>query len=119
MTDRDPWLTEKEAAAELRVSAYVVRAERLAERLGFAKVRGRFFYPMSEINAYKAKAVCPAKSNFGSIPTQADITSRGRSGPGLTAVQRARQISEKLSKSSRPSSLTKVVALQPSPAKSA
>lgn len=33
---RDPWLTEKEAAKELRVSVYAVRKEREEGKLGFA-----------------------------------------------------------------------------------
>jgi len=57
---RDPWLTEKEAAAELRVSQYFVRAEREAGRLGYARIRRRVFYPMSQINDYKQRALRPA-----------------------------------------------------------
>lgn len=52
--NRDPWLTEREAAKELRVSTYVVRLEREAGRLGFAHLRRRVFYPLSMIEAYKA-----------------------------------------------------------------
>jgi hypothetical protein len=59
---RDPWLTEREAAAELRVSPYTVRMEREAGRLGYARIRRRIFYPMSEINAYRARALRPATS---------------------------------------------------------
>lgn len=69
---RDPWLTENEAAKELRVSASVVRAERRDGKLGFARLRGRVFYPLSQITAYKASITCPAKSNSGSIPTVSD-----------------------------------------------
>lgn len=58
---QDPWLTEKEAAAELRVSPYFVRAEREAGRLGYARIRRRVFYPMSQINDYKQRALRPAK----------------------------------------------------------
>lgn len=57
---QDPWLTEKEAAAELRVSPYFVRAERAAGRLGYARIRRRVFYPMSQINDYKQRALRPA-----------------------------------------------------------
>jgi hypothetical protein len=52
--NRDPWLTEREPAKELRVSTYVVRLEREAGRLGFARLRRRVFYPLSMIEAYKA-----------------------------------------------------------------
>ena len=119
MSERDPWLTEREAAKELRVSAYTIRMEREAGRLGFAKLRSRVFYPLSMITAYKASITCPAKSSFGATPERADTTSLGLSGPDPTAVQQARRISEKLSKSSRPSSLSKVVAHRPSQMRSA
>lgn len=113
MSDRDPWLTEKEAAKELRVSPYVVRLERAAGRLGFAKLRSRVFYPMSDIDAYRESLRCPAKSSYGDTPSRADTTSRGRSGLDPSAAQLARQISERLSKSSRPSFSKKAGELPP------
>ncbi len=73
---RDPWLTEKEAAKELRVSAYVVRAERAAGRLGFARIRSRIFYPTSELDAYRARALQPAIPPAASAePSWADAES--------------------------------------------
>lgn len=119
MSERDPWLTEREAAKELRVSAYTVRLEREAGRLGFAKLRSRFFYPMSHIEAYRQSLICPAKSNSGNTQGRADTISPGLSGPDHSAVQRAREISERLNKSSRPSSSSKVVALPPNQTRSA
>ncbi len=52
----DPWLTEKEAAAELRVSPSTVR--RLRDKIGYAKgSERRVFYPLSLIRAYKQSQV--------------------------------------------------------------
>lgn len=119
MSERDPWLTEKEAAKELRISVAVLRAERAAGRLSFHPIRKRAFYAMSDIEAYKANIRCPAKSSFGNTPQRADTTSPGLSAPDRSAVQRAKEISARLSKSSQPSSLSRVVALRPSQTKSA
>lgn len=98
---RDPWLTEKEAAKELRVSAYTVRLEREAGRLGFAKLRRRVFYPMSLIDAYRASITCPAKSASGDTLSPSATTSPGQSARGPTAFQRAQQTLERLRSSGR------------------
>jgi hypothetical protein len=98
---RDPWLTEKEAAKELRVSAYTVRLEREAGRLGFAKLRRRVFYPMSLIEAYRQSITCPAKSNSGDTLTASATTSPGPLARGPTAFQRAQRTLEKLRSSGR------------------
>jgi hypothetical protein len=103
MSERDPWLTEREAAKELRVSAYVVRAERLAGRLKFAKIRSRVFYPMSDINAYKANARCPDTSS-GSIQTMTDTMSPGLSEEDRIVQLRARRAATKHRSSSQLSS---------------
>ena len=92
---RDPWLTEGEAAKELRVSPSVVRAERAAGKLGFARLRRRVFYPMSLIDAYKASITCPAKSASGSIPSPSVSTSHGRSGGGRSVFQLASEAARK------------------------
>lgn len=90
---QDPWLTEKEAAAELRVSQYFVRAERVAGRLGYARIRRRVFYPMSQINDYKDRALRPAK---GCDPVSLIVTSvrRGAS-PAELGRQAARRAKAK------------------------
>jgi hypothetical protein len=104
MSERDPWLTEKEAAKELRVSAYTVRLEREAGRLGFAKLRRRVFYPMSQINAYRASITCPATSNSGSTRTADAGISHGPSGAARSAHQLAQRIVSRRSGSARLSS---------------
>ena len=104
MSERDPWLTEKEAAKELRVSVYVVRAEREEGRLAYARVRRRVFYPLSMIEAYTASLICPAKSNSGSLPSPVAGTSHGRSRGARTVAQRALETAAKLKPSARPSS---------------
>lgn len=104
MSERDPWLTEREAAKELRVSAFTVRLEREAGRLGHAKLRSRVFYPMSLINAYKASITCPAKSTSGSTPDLDAGTSHGPKASARDALQRARRIVSKQSGSARLSS---------------
>lgn len=103
MSERDPWLTEKEAARELRVSAYVVRAEREAGKLGYARLRRRVFYPLSKINEYKASLICAATLNSGNTPT-ADITSHGPTADDRIAFRRAREMVGKLPRSGRLSS---------------
>jgi hypothetical protein len=103
MSERDPWLTEKEAAKELRVSTYVVRQEREAGKLKFARIRRRVFYPMSMIEAYKQAAICQ-QSDSGSTQAQADTTSRGPSGAVRDAHQLARKIAGRLNASARLSS---------------
>lgn len=90
--DRDPWLTEREAAKELRVSAYVVRQERLAGRLQFARLRRRVFYPMSLLNAYKASLICQEKLTSGTIPAAGVGTSPGPNLDARSALQRAQRI---------------------------
>lgn len=104
MSERDPWLTEKEAAKELRVSPYVVRQERLAGRLEFARLRRRVFYPLSLLNAYKLSLICQAKSNSGSIPVPGVGTSHGPTLDARTALQRAQQIVQRQKRSVRLSS---------------
>lgn len=104
MSERDPWLTEREAAEELRVSTYIVKMERAAGRLKCTRIRRRVFYPMSMINAYKASLLCPEKSTFGSIPTATDGTSPGPKEHGPTAYQRARATVERLKSTGRLSS---------------
>lgn len=101
---RDPWLTEKEAAKELRVSPYVVRQERLAGRLQFARLRRRVFYPLSLINAYKVSLICQEKSNSGSIQAAGVGTSHGPMAGARIALQRAQQIVARQKKSERLSS---------------
>lgn len=96
MRDDDPWLTEREAAAELRVSVMTVRAEREDGRLGFARLRRRVFYPMSMINAYRAALLCPA-SNSGVTPTIDAGTSPGRKDVDQSDFRQARRIAAKLS----------------------
>ncbi len=92
---RDPWLTEHEAAKELRVSASVIRAERRDGKLGFARVRGRVFYPLSQITAYKASITCPAKSTSGSTPSASDGMSLGLSAGARSVSQLARQAAQR------------------------
>lgn len=104
MSERDPWLTEKEAAKELRVSVYAVRQEREEGRLGFARLRRRVFYPMSLINAYRASITCPAKSVSGDTPSANATTSRGPSAAVRSAHQLAQRIISKRSGSARLSS---------------
>ncbi len=104
MSERDPWLTEKEAAKELRVSVYAVRQEREAGKLGFARLRRRVFYPLSLIDAYRASITCPAKPNSGDTLSANATTSPGQSGRGPTAFQRAQRTLEKLRSSGRLSS---------------
>lgn len=104
MSERDPWLTEKEAAKELRVSVATVRAERKDGRLGCAPLRGRVFYPMSILMAYKASLICPAKSTFGNTPSAAGGTSLGRRASDRAVFQRARETVERLKGSGRLSS---------------
>lgn len=87
---RDPWLTETEAAKELRVSASVVRAERVAGKLGFAKLRRRVFYPLSLLNAYKASIICQARSTSGSTLSAGASTSLGPKAVGLSVYQLAK-----------------------------
>ncbi len=96
MPNVDPWLTEREAALELRVSPQTIRAERGAGKLGYAKVRRRVFYPMSAIDAYRAAAQCPASPISGSIPSPGTGTSPGQRPEVVRdALQRAREIVEK------------------------
>ncbi|MGQ3301777.1 helix-turn-helix domain-containing protein [Reyranella sp.] len=89
--DHDPWLTEREAAEELRVSISVIRAERRDGRLGFARIRGRVFYPLSLIKEYKASITCPAKSKLWATPTTDATTSSAPRSGALSVFQRARQ----------------------------
>lgn len=102
--ERDPWLTEREAAKELRVSVYCVRLEREAGRLGHARLRKRVFYPLSMIEAYRQSITCPAKSASGGIPSANDTTSPGPSVGARSALRRAQEIIGKHSGSARPSS---------------
>lgn len=95
MSERDPWLTEREAANELRVSAYTVRQEREAGRLGHAKLRSRVFYPMSMIDAYRETLKCPAKSTSGDTPLASAGTSHGLRTGVRAAAQRGREIALK------------------------
>jgi hypothetical protein len=93
--DADPWLTEREAAQELRVSVTTVRAERV--RIGYIKLRKRIFYPLSQIEAYKASLLCPG-SVSGSTPPADDGTSHGPSRTADRSVSRqARRIEALLS----------------------
>lgn len=101
---RDPWLTEKEAAKELRVSAYSVRLEREAGKLGFARLRRRVFYPLSLINAYRQSITCPAKSASGDTPSASATISHGPSAGDRNALRRAQEIISKRSGSARLSS---------------
>jgi hypothetical protein len=103
-TTRDPWLTEKEAAKELRVSAYTVRVEREAGRLGYARIRRRVFYPMSEINAYKARALHPAASPSlpPDRPTLDEASIRRAIEAGRRSAQRAREAGKFSENRSRP-----------------
>jgi hypothetical protein len=84
VNERDPWLTEKEAARELRVSAYTVRLERESGRLGYARLRRRIFYPMSEIEAYKRSILHPATNHLATdasasrVQAYSDAARRGR-----------------------------------------
>lgn len=102
--DRDPWLTEKEAAKELRVSPSVVKAERIAGKLGFAKLRRRVFYPMSDIEAYRRTLRCPARLTSGNTPALAAGTSDGPKGAVRSAHQLAQRIVSRRSGSARLSS---------------
>lgn len=104
MTD-DPWLTEKEAATELRVSQGTVRRERIEGRLGYVNVRRRVFYPMSQIQAYKLSLVkkCPNTSS-ASVPNRHAGTLSGPKDAVAFAVQQAQKISKSLNSSSRRSS---------------
>ncbi|WP_370316011.1 helix-turn-helix domain-containing protein [Sagittula sp.] len=101
---RDPWLTEKEAAKELRVSLYLVRTEREAGRLGFARLRRRVFYPLSAIETYKASLICPAKSSSRATPQLDDTTSHGRSAGALSGAALGLKIASSLKEHERPSS---------------
>jgi hypothetical protein len=90
---RDPWLTEREAAAELRVSIASVRAERIAGRIAFARVRKRVFYPLSELDAYRKRIITPAKPE--------DERQRGASIDDRLAMARARRMAAKETKGDR------------------
>jgi hypothetical protein len=98
--ERDPWLTEKEAAKELRVSVYTVRMEREAGRLGYARLRCRVFYAMSMINAYKASPMRPVNS----APDGAALLG---SSPSLRAAARGFELARKLKPHERPSTARK------------
>ena len=100
---RDPWLTEKEAAKELRVSVYTVRAEREAGKLGYARMRTRVFYPMSMINEYKASLLCPTTTS-GSTQTTEGGTSLGPTAGDRSVRARALQAAAKHRNSLRRSS---------------
>lgn len=90
----DPLLTEIEAAKELRVSRRTVERERKDGRIKFVPIRGRIFYRLSAIEAYKAALECTAS------PSDPDRTAGTSSGPKAdvaTAVRRARRIATRLS----------------------
>lgn len=99
----DPWLTEKEAAAELRVSQGTVRRERIEGRLGYAPIRGRIFYPLSMINEYRdslKKKPCQNTSSLN-VPTPRAGISDGPRDAVAAANRQAQKIVDKLNSSSR------------------
>lgn len=101
----DPWLTEKEAATELRVSPGTVRNLRVTGRLSYARVGDRrLFYPLSAINEYRASIVkrdgpCQNTDSLSEAAPPVGISV----GPKVTdhdAHRQVRKIMAKLSKSS-------------------
>lgn len=102
MSDRDPWLTEREAARELRVSVTTLRAERGDGKLKFIQLRKRIFYPLSELEAYKASLICQNDSASGSTPQAGAGTSHGPRRTADRAESRQdRRIGELLNRSAR------------------
>src|SRR5882757_8417085 len=65
-------LTEKEAAAELRISVDLLRAERARGSIRFARSGRRVFYPVVCIEEYRQERVrrtCPATSSGAMEPS--------------------------------------------------
>ncbi|WP_428677253.1 helix-turn-helix domain-containing protein [Reyranella sp.] len=94
---RDPWLTEQEAARQLRVSISTIRNERNRGRLGLARVGKRVLIPMSALDAYKQAAItisCPTTNSPNSIGRLAG-TSHGPTVDAHGALRRARQIASR------------------------
>src|SRR5688572_26704410 len=102
MTDTDPWLTEKEAARELGVSPGTVRRERLDRKLGYSTVRGRIFYPLSQVTAYKLGQTKPCRSTTASSSDLTLITGTlaGPKDAVASAVRQAQRMKAKLNSSS-------------------
>jgi len=99
--DRDPWITEKEAAAVLRVSVSTIRNERKRGRLGFAHVGKRVLIPLSALETYKALALvppCPTTSS-PDLNGRHVGTLRGPMDDVRDALRRARQIANKHNRS--------------------
>lgn len=112
---RDPWLTEREAAKELRVSPSVVRSERIAGKLGFARIRRRVFYPLSLINAYKQQAVTLPTAlmpDHGANRDSGSITQRAREA-ARRVIQRASEKPATPAKASTKRSPSVITSLSP------
>lgn len=96
--DRDPQLTEVEAARELRVSRDTIRREREAGRLPYLAIRGKIFYLLSDLMAYRDSCRVTASPEGRAAPNG---TSSGRKADVAAAVRRARQTVKRLKSSSQ------------------
>lgn len=104
--ERDPQLTEAEAARELRVSSATVRKERQEGRLRCIRIRRRVFYLLSQINEYRRsqeRTEC-LTTDLPSVPALPSGTSSGPTVGAAAAFQQARRMTAKLNSSSRRSS---------------
>lgn len=99
----DGQLTEKEAAAELRISLRTLIRERTEGHITYLPIRGRIFYLKSDLDEYRERQRCRATGST-SETTVLSGTSSGQSADERSAVQRARQIASKLSLSKQLSS---------------
>ena len=85
-------LTEREAAAELRMSVDLLQSLRAQRKIGFAKSGRRVFYPISCIKQYRQdriNAACPTSSSSAKENTGASDT---RKVDARSILRRARQI---------------------------
>jgi hypothetical protein len=83
-------LTEREAAAELRISIDTLQRERAAGRISFARRRRRVFYPVGCIEEYRQAQVtreCPTTSRTTSASSE---TGRPGTGTARTVLDDAR-----------------------------
>jgi hypothetical protein len=82
-------LTEREAAADLRISVDLLQKERAAGRIGYAKSGRRVLYPVVFINKYRQerqRRECPSPSTTSGAPARSTI---GTPSSRKAAAQRA------------------------------
>ena len=87
-------LTEREAAAELRVSVDTLQRERADGKIGYVQRRRRVLYPLFCIDAYRLSQVVTTCPTSGSIvkALQETGTSSGAKDAERNAAQWARRI---------------------------